>query len=184
MDLILLTMADKWQTRPLVREGAPHGQDSNFQTRMNIWSWGPTGLDTKTDRLTVSCSVTLTLNGGIRKTIVVQGSRSRKENQEFIRNPFVRELTRQFSSSVFSCGVLTSGHGSWRSDWFVNQNQVRHSGREDTRSPVGNGASIRQSLIYSIKVLGHIKFKISVYAIWKTLNSIIKRKFCWCDTHP
>jgi hypothetical protein len=41
-------MTDKWQTRPLVREGAPHGQDSSFQTRRNIWS----GLDTKTDRLT------------------------------------------------------------------------------------------------------------------------------------
>jgi hypothetical protein len=40
-------MTDKWQNRPLVREGAPHGQDSNFQTRRNIW-----GLDTKTDRLT------------------------------------------------------------------------------------------------------------------------------------
>jgi hypothetical protein len=38
LDLILLTMIDKWQTRPLVREGAPYGQDSNFQTRMNIWS--------------------------------------------------------------------------------------------------------------------------------------------------
>jgi hypothetical protein len=31
-------MTVKWQTRPLVREGAPHGQDSNFQTRRNIWS--------------------------------------------------------------------------------------------------------------------------------------------------
>jgi hypothetical protein len=29
-------MTDKSQTRPLVREGAPHGQDSNFQTRRNI----------------------------------------------------------------------------------------------------------------------------------------------------
>jgi hypothetical protein len=39
-------MTDKWQIRPLVREGAPHGQDSNFQTRRSM------GLDTKTDKLT------------------------------------------------------------------------------------------------------------------------------------
>jgi hypothetical protein len=45
--IILPTMTDKWQTRPLVREGAPHGRESNFQTRRNIWL----GLDTKTDRL-------------------------------------------------------------------------------------------------------------------------------------
>jgi hypothetical protein len=31
-ELILPTMTDKRQTRPLVREGTPHGQDSNFQT--------------------------------------------------------------------------------------------------------------------------------------------------------
>jgi hypothetical protein len=29
------------QQLPLVREGAPHGQGSNFQTRRNIWSWAP-----------------------------------------------------------------------------------------------------------------------------------------------
>jgi hypothetical protein len=40
-------MTDKWQTRPLVREGAPHGQDSNFKTRR-----APAGVDTKTDRQT------------------------------------------------------------------------------------------------------------------------------------
>jgi hypothetical protein len=31
-ELILPTITDKRQTRPLVREGAPHGQDSNIQT--------------------------------------------------------------------------------------------------------------------------------------------------------
>jgi hypothetical protein len=40
-------MTDKWQTRPLVREGAPYGRDSNFQGRINSPE-----LDTKTDRLT------------------------------------------------------------------------------------------------------------------------------------
>jgi hypothetical protein len=38
---ILSTMTDKLQTRPLVREGAPHGQDSNFHLKRNIWSWAP-----------------------------------------------------------------------------------------------------------------------------------------------
>jgi hypothetical protein len=44
-------------------------------------------------------------NGGIRETVVVQGSCSRKDNQEFIRDPFVREFRRQFNSGVFSCGL-------------------------------------------------------------------------------
>jgi hypothetical protein len=30
-DKLLQTENDKWQTRPLVREGAPQRQDSNFQ---------------------------------------------------------------------------------------------------------------------------------------------------------
>jgi hypothetical protein len=34
-------MTDKWQTRPLVREGSPYGQDSNIQGRINR-SWAPT----------------------------------------------------------------------------------------------------------------------------------------------
>jgi hypothetical protein len=29
----LSTVTDKWQTRPLVREGAPYGQDCNFQSK-------------------------------------------------------------------------------------------------------------------------------------------------------
>jgi hypothetical protein len=49
---LLLTITDKRLTCPLVREVAPHGQDSNLQTRINIWSWAQTGLDTKTNRLT------------------------------------------------------------------------------------------------------------------------------------
>jgi hypothetical protein len=40
-------MTDKWQTRPLDREGAPNGQDSNFHKKKTSL-----GLDTKTDRLT------------------------------------------------------------------------------------------------------------------------------------
>jgi hypothetical protein len=46
-----MTKADKWQTRPLVREGAPKRQDSNFKKKISgqksqIW------LDTKTYWLT------------------------------------------------------------------------------------------------------------------------------------
>jgi hypothetical protein len=33
MDLLIWTMTDKWQTRPLVREGAPIEHDSNFHIR-------------------------------------------------------------------------------------------------------------------------------------------------------
>jgi hypothetical protein len=33
----------KWQTRPLVREGAPQKQDRNCQTVIHIWSWAPDG---------------------------------------------------------------------------------------------------------------------------------------------
>jgi hypothetical protein len=31
--------SDKGQTRPLVRQGAPHGQDSNCKTDSNNWLW-------------------------------------------------------------------------------------------------------------------------------------------------
>jgi hypothetical protein len=34
----------KRQTRPHVREGGPHGEHSNLQTRMNIWSWALDGV--------------------------------------------------------------------------------------------------------------------------------------------
>jgi hypothetical protein len=47
-----VTMTDRWQTRPLVREGAPYGQDNNFQGRMNIGSWALDGArhqDRQTD---------------------------------------------------------------------------------------------------------------------------------------
>jgi hypothetical protein len=59
----LLTEIDKWQIRPLVREGAPQRQDSNFQTT----TFGQkaisghkyrSGLDTLIYWLTVSCNVT------------------------------------------------------------------------------------------------------------------------------
>jgi hypothetical protein len=53
-------MTDKWQTRPIVREGAPYRQDYNFQSKCISGHEPHTGLDIKTDRLTVSRKVTLT----------------------------------------------------------------------------------------------------------------------------
>jgi hypothetical protein len=51
----------KRQTCPLVREGAPQKQDSNCQRVINIWSWTPNGVDTKTYWLTDRPSVAIWL---------------------------------------------------------------------------------------------------------------------------
>jgi hypothetical protein len=53
----------KWQTHPLIREGAPQKHDRKCQTVKNIWSWAPDGGSTPrlTDWLAVSRNVTLTL---------------------------------------------------------------------------------------------------------------------------
>jgi hypothetical protein len=52
-DKLLQTENDKWQTRPIVREGAPQRQDRNFQTTIFGQNVIPShksqgGLDTKT----------------------------------------------------------------------------------------------------------------------------------------
>jgi hypothetical protein len=47
----VLTKTDKWQTRPLVREGAPQRQGSNFEKK-NSGQKSQIGLDTKTYWLT------------------------------------------------------------------------------------------------------------------------------------
>jgi hypothetical protein len=64
MDLLIRTMTDKGETRPLVREDAPIEQDSNFHIggRKKIWSRAPGGcsIPRLTDLLTVSRNVTLT----------------------------------------------------------------------------------------------------------------------------
>jgi hypothetical protein len=48
----LPTMTDKRQTRPLVREGAPHGQAVTFKQEEISGRVPQPGLDDKTDRLT------------------------------------------------------------------------------------------------------------------------------------
>jgi hypothetical protein len=48
----LAASSDKWQTRPLVREGAPCGQARKCQTLTHFWSWDPVGARQQ-DRLTV-----------------------------------------------------------------------------------------------------------------------------------
>jgi hypothetical protein len=50
------------------------------------------------------------------------------------------------NSVIIRKTAVIQGSRSRRSDRFVNQNQVSHGGREDTCSPVGNGASSKQSL--------------------------------------
>jgi hypothetical protein len=68
------------------------------------------------------------------------------DKREFIReSSFVRELRVQ--CSAVEC--YPADNGSWRCDRFANQKQASHSGREDIRSPVRNGASLRQSVIVS-----------------------------------
>jgi hypothetical protein len=52
-----VTVTKKRQTRPLVREGAPQRQHSNFQTESNIWSQVPE-LTRHQDILTVSRNMT------------------------------------------------------------------------------------------------------------------------------
>jgi hypothetical protein len=56
MDLFIRTMTDKWQTQPLVREGAPIEQDCNFHLRRrrkkNLVMDPRRVLDTKTYWLT------------------------------------------------------------------------------------------------------------------------------------
>jgi hypothetical protein len=55
-------------------------------------------------------------------------------------------VQRRTSQSQFRRKTVVVQGSRSRSNWFVNQNQVSHSRREDTRSPVRNGASLKQSL--------------------------------------
>jgi hypothetical protein len=58
---------DKWQTRPLVREGASKWQD--FQKKISlVKSPGLVSTPRLTDWLTVSCKVTLTLTDWLTET--------------------------------------------------------------------------------------------------------------------
>jgi hypothetical protein len=89
----------------------------------------------------------------------VPASMNRSSNRWTIRHSDLRvysvhpEVIKE-SSFVNSVGVIRKtvvgqGSRSRTSDRFVDQNQVSHSGREDTRSPVRNGASLRQQLTVS-----------------------------------
>jgi hypothetical protein len=55
---LLLTVTDKRQTRPLVREGAQQRQDSKIQTELISGRKSQGGLDANTYWLTVSRNVT------------------------------------------------------------------------------------------------------------------------------
>jgi hypothetical protein len=73
-----------WQTtRPLVREGAPHGQDSNYQIGTNIWSWAPVEArhqDRQTDWLTDRPSVAMWLWLWLLTTSLVSWKLACEEN--------------------------------------------------------------------------------------------------------
>jgi hypothetical protein len=67
---ILQTENEKWQTRPLVREGATQRQDSNFQKttfgkKVISGHKSQSGFDTLTYWLTVSCNVTSTSKSNV-----------------------------------------------------------------------------------------------------------------------
>jgi hypothetical protein len=47
-----MTKTDTWQTRPLVKEGAPKKQNSNFEEKKILVKGPRFGLDTKTYWLT------------------------------------------------------------------------------------------------------------------------------------
>jgi hypothetical protein len=55
---LFLTVTDKIQTRPLVREGAQQSQHSEIQTELISGRKSQVGLDSKTYWLTVSRNVT------------------------------------------------------------------------------------------------------------------------------
>jgi hypothetical protein len=58
-------------------------------------------------------------------------------------------FARSYKGEFIRKTVVVQGSHSNRSDRLVNLNQVSHNGREGTRSPERNGASVRQSLIMS-----------------------------------
>jgi hypothetical protein len=58
MDLLLLTMTDKWQTRPLVREGVPYKTGQQLSKKNQYLVMSPV----QTDWLAVSRNVTQTQN--------------------------------------------------------------------------------------------------------------------------
>jgi hypothetical protein len=64
----------KWQTRPVVREGAPHQQTRNCLTVTKIRSWVADGSWTRrqTGRLTVGRTINLTFVGGSFGSVAVR----------------------------------------------------------------------------------------------------------------
>jgi hypothetical protein len=97
--MLLLTMNLTNDRRPLVREGAPQGQNSNYQTLTNIWS----GLDTKT----ISRKVTLTLS---RVVLHVPFSFTLKMKLRFC--PHV--LFRSFLRLTQSTPIISLGSINWQ----------------------------------------------------------------------
>jgi hypothetical protein len=98
---IVSTVHWQRQTRPLVRELAPQGQDSNSQTESNIWSWAPDGArhqDRLTDWLTDWLSVGMWLWFWLDVTLVL-GFGLRWETLSYFRS--FRDHLRVLKLGVF-----------------------------------------------------------------------------------
>jgi hypothetical protein len=85
----LMTNYDKWQTRPLVREGAPYQQTRNRLTVIKIWSKALDGcfIPRQTGRLIVGRNMTLDAST-IGQDGVFHGFRTRN----YITSMFVARL--------------------------------------------------------------------------------------------
>jgi hypothetical protein len=134
-----LTIATQWldkhvpevtlstvEERPSLSNGS-----LDIQYHRNCWRWCP-------------CR---SYKGGKRKNAFIH-------KWAIIRHSsFVRKFGSVVQLSVQLWSVNQADNRSWRisiirnsfvnQEWLVNQNQISHSGREDTRSPVRNGASVR-----------------------------------------
>jgi hypothetical protein len=103
----------KRQTRPLVRESALEKQDLNCQRVINIWSWTPDGA--RHQHLLIDCpSVVMWLWIWLECNSV--------------RDLFVTEFKRQFTSWVFSGEVFTSGQRKLK-EWPIRKSDPSQSQR-------------------------------------------------------
>jgi hypothetical protein len=87
---ILYIVHSKGQTRPLVREGAPHQQNRNCLTVIKIWSYAPDGCLTprQTGRLTVGRNITHSL------------THSQENKWEKKEDKRIRRIIRELESSI------------------------------------------------------------------------------------
>jgi hypothetical protein len=100
-----MTNYDKWQTRPLVREGAPYQQTRNRLTVMKIWSYAPDGcfIPRQTGRLIVGRNMTLTFE----LKWVVEGERERSESSAVEEDAFGWRLIVSYCKWLWLRQIVT-----------------------------------------------------------------------------